>query len=56
MTQGGDLNPMMPGQRTTAIFGFCILDNFVECTEVLQADIMTYVNRVAEITHSMVDR
>ena len=22
----------------------------------LQADIMTYVNRVAEITHSMVDR
>lgn len=56
MTQGGDLDPMMPGQRTTAIFGFCILDNFVECTEVLQADIMTYVNRVAEITHSMVDR
>ena len=56
MTQGGDLNPMMPGQKTTAIFGFCILDQFVECTEVLQADIMKYVNRVAEITHSMVDR
>lgn len=56
MTQGGDLDPMMPGQRTTAIFGFCILEDFVECTEVLQADIMTYVNRVAEITHSMVDR
>lgn len=35
MTQGGDLDPMMPGQRTTAIFGFCILDHFVECTEVL---------------------
>ena len=47
---------MLPGQRTTAIFGFCIIDQFVECTEVLQADIMTYVNRVAEITHSMVDR
>ena len=56
MTQGGDLDPMMPGQKTYAIFGFCILDQFVECTEVLQADIMTYVNRVAEITHSMVDR
>lgn len=56
MTQGGDLDPMMPGQRTYAIFGFCILDHFVECTEVLQADIMTYVNTVAEITHSMVDR
>lgn len=35
MTSGGDLDPMMPGQRTTAIFGFCILDHFVECTEVL---------------------
>lgn len=56
MTSGGDLDPMMPGARTYCIFGFCILDAFVECTEVLQADIMTYVNRVAEITHSMVDR
>lgn len=35
MTSGGDLDPMMPGQRTTAIFGFCILDHFVESTEVL---------------------
>jgi class 3 adenylate cyclase len=56
MTNGGDLDPMMPGARTYCIFGFCILDAFVECTEVLQGDIMTYVNRVAEITHSMVDR
>ena len=46
---------MMPGQKTYAIFGFCILDNFVDSTEVLQTDIMTYVNSVAEITHSMVD-
>ena len=22
----GDIDPMMPGQRTYAIFGFCILD------------------------------
>jgi class 3 adenylate cyclase len=56
MTSSGSLDPMMPGKKTYAIFGFCILDHFVECTEVLQADIMTYVNRVAEIAHSMVDR
>ena len=56
MTQGGDLNPMMPGLKTTCIFGFCIIDEFVECTEVLEADIMAYVNKIAEITHSMVDR
>lgn len=46
----------MPGERTYAIFGFCILDDFVESTEALGVDIMSYVNQVAEITHSMVDR
>ena len=56
MNVSGDIDPMQPGQRTHAIFGFCILDKFIECTEVLGSDIMTYVNRVAEVTHSMVDR
>jgi hypothetical protein len=56
MTSSGDLNPMMPGVKTYAIFGFCILDHFNESTEVLQTEIMSYVNQVAEITHSMVDR
>ena len=56
MTNGGELNPMMPGQKTYCIFGFCILDDFVDTTEVLQTDVMSYVNQVAEITHSMVDR
>jgi len=35
MTSSGDLNPMMPGVKTYAIFGFCILDNFNDSTEVL---------------------
>lgn len=56
MSGNGDLNPMMPGVKTYCIFGFCILSDFNECTEVLQTDIMSYVNIVAEITHSMVDR
>lgn len=56
MTNGGELDPMIPGQKTYCIFGFCILNNFIDTTEVLQEDIMTYVNSVAEITHSMVDR
>ena len=56
MTSTGELNPMMPGVKTYAIFGFCILDNFVDSTEVLQTEIMSYVNQIAEITHSMVDR
>ena len=56
MTNGGELDPMIPGQKTYCIFGFCILNHFIDTTEVLQEDIMTYVNSVAEITHSMVDR
>ena len=35
MNTSGDIDPMMPGLRTHAIFGFCILDHFIECTEVL---------------------
>lgn len=56
MTNSGELNPMMPGVKTYCIFGFCILDHFNDSTEVLQTEIMSYVNQVAEITHSIVDR
>jgi len=56
MRGNGELDPMMPGVKTYCIFGFCILDDFIETTEILQTEIMTYVNSVAEITHSMVDR
>ncbi len=35
MNQGGDLNPMMTGQKTYAIFGFCDIRNFTDSTEVL---------------------
>lgn len=48
----GELNAMMPGHKTYAIFGFCIIDDFIETTEVLQTEIMSYVNKIAEITHS----
>jgi hypothetical protein len=35
MSEGGDLNPMMPGKRTYAVFGFCDIHNFGDVTEVL---------------------
>lgn len=56
MKSGGELNPMMAGVKTYCIFGFCILSDFNDSTEVLQTEIMSYVNQVAEIVHSMVDR
>ena len=56
LTNVGELNPMIPGHKTYCIFGFCIIDDFVETTEILQQDILSYVNKIAEITHSVVDR
>jgi len=35
MTYGGDLDPIIPGNKEHAIFGFCIIDNFLEATEAL---------------------
>ena len=52
MTGDGDLNPMVAGNRTYAVFGFCDIRNFADNTEVLQTKIMTFVNQIAEITHS----
>lgn len=37
------------------IFGFCIIHDFSVTNDVLQSDIMVYVNTLAEIVHSWVD-
>ena len=33
---GGDVNPMIPGRKIFAIFGFCDIHNFSVANEVLQ--------------------
>ncbi len=35
-SKSGDINPMVPGQKVTAIFGFCDIRQFTDATEVLQ--------------------
>ena len=35
MKGSGDVNPMLPGQKIIAIFGFCDIRNFTDATEVL---------------------
>ena len=47
----GDLNPMLPGHRVTAVFGFCDIRQFTDATEVLQEDVMEFVNSIAKIVH-----
>ncbi|KAL7495107.1 hypothetical protein ACHAWT_003622 [Skeletonema menzelii] len=50
----GELNPMIPGVRVNAIFGFADIRNFTFATEGLQQDVMIFVNKVAAITHQHV--
>lgn len=47
----GELDPMIPGVRVNAIFGFCDIRNFTLVTEGLQQDVMIFVNKIAEILH-----
>ena len=51
MKSGGALNPMIPGKRIFAIFGFCDIRQFTDATEVLQEGIMEFVNSIAKIVH-----
>ncbi|KAL7538676.1 hypothetical protein ACHAXR_008731, partial [Thalassiosira sp. AJA248-18] len=50
------LNPMIPGKRIYALFGFCDILSFDLCTEKLEDEIMTFVNSVARIVHNEVTR
>lgn len=50
----GELDPMVPGVRVDAIFGFCDIREFTFATEGLQQDVMLFVNKIAEILHEKV--
>lgn len=45
------INPLIPGKKLMGIFGFCQIRYFTEATEILQTDIMMFVNEIAEIVH-----
>ena len=47
---------MLAGKRKTAIFGFCDIRGFASVNEILQEKTMVFVNEVADIVHSSVDR
>eukprot|EP00948_MAST-09A_sp_MAST-9A-sp1_P003262 g3262.t1 len=44
----------LPGRRCRAIFGFMDIRKFTQATEVLQEDVMIFVNSVAIIVHNCV--
>ena len=47
----GELDPMIPGSKINAIFGFCDIREFTSATEILQQDVLLFVNKVAHIVH-----
>lgn len=48
------INPLIPGVRIYAIFGFCDIHHFDDINLVMEKDVLTFVNTVAEIVHSSV--
>ena len=55
MAGSDEINPMMSGNKIVAIFGFCDIRQFTDTTEVLQEDVMIFVNEIAEVVHTNVD-
>lgn len=55
MEKSGEVDPLIPGKKMMAIFGFCDIRNFTDATEVLQEEVMVFVNEIADIVHSTVD-
>jgi len=51
MAVHSSLNPMVPGKKITAIYGFCDIRRFTDTTECLQEDVMAYVNRLGSLVH-----
>lgn len=43
----GEVDPLIPGKKILAVFGFCDIRNFTDATEVLQKDVMVFVNEIA---------
>ncbi len=48
---GDYVNPMIPGKKVCAIYGFCDIRNFTGLTEILQEKVMVFVNDIADIVH-----
>ena len=49
----GKINPILPGKKVIAIYGFCDIRNFTDTTEVLKEKVMIFVNEIAEIVHEI---
>ena len=56
LSKDGEGDIMIPGQEIDAIFGFCDIRNFTDITEILEQEVMVFVNTIAEIVHTLTDK
>eukprot|EP00949_MAST-11_sp_MAST-11-sp1_P004261 g4261.t1 len=49
-------NPVIPGAKVQAIFGFCDIRNFTDCCEVLEESTMIFTNKIAKVVHRQVHK
>ena len=56
LSNNQDLNPRLKGKKKTAIFGFCDIRQFEEINLALEEKTILFINKIAEIVHSSVDR
>ena len=38
---------MIPGKKMMGVYGFCDIRNFTDATEILEAQVMVFVNEIA---------
>jgi class 3 adenylate cyclase len=48
---GDAFNPIMPGRKVHAVFGFCDIRRFTDITECLQEHVMMFTNTIGHIVH-----
>eukprot|EP00397_Hematodinium_sp_SG-2012_P007021 GEMP01007061.1.p1 GENE.GEMP01007061.1~~GEMP01007061.1.p1 ORF type:complete len:957 (+),score=156.10 GEMP01007061.1:58-2871(+) len=49
------VNAMIPGRKIHGIFAFCDIRSFLDATEVLQDEIMVFVNKISGVIHPTCD-
>ena len=50
-----EIDDIFSGEKTYAIFGFCYIMQFNDLTQILQEEIIVFVNTIAEMVHVIVD-
>lgn len=55
ISSNSQLNPLIKGKKTQAIFGFCDIRKFSDINEALEEKTMLFVNEIAELVHSCIE-